>query len=112
MAALKALQEVTDTKLVFTRQGEPLTKDGLAWRVGKVFRDAGLPYRDPYIMRHTFASVMDHSKVRHQDIADLMGHKNLAMFYAVYRHMLYPEVNQSSATMNAVFGKRPARLNQ
>lgn len=51
---------------------------------------------------------MDHNKVRHQDIADLMGHKNLAMFYAGYRHMLYPEVNQTSATMNAVFGKRDA----
>ena len=50
----------------------------------------------PYIMRHTFASIMDHKKVRHQDIADLMGHKSLAVFKVVYRHMLYPEVNQTS----------------
>jgi len=30
------------------------------------------------------------------------------VFYAVYRHMLYPEVNQTASTMNAVFGKRKA----
>jgi integrase len=57
-------------------------------------------------MRHTFASIMDHNKVRHQDIADMMGHANLATFYTVYRHMLYPEVNQTAETMNAVFGRR------
>ncbi|WP_300614283.1 hypothetical protein [Trebonia sp.] len=28
-------------------------------------------------------------------------------FYAVYRHMLYPEVNQTTATMNSVFGGGP-----
>lgn len=105
--ALKALQAVSTSETVFTRDdGIPLTKDALAWRVGKVFRDAGLAHRDPYIMRHTFASICDHNKVRHQDIADMMGHANLSTFNAVYRHMMYPEVNQTPAQMNAIFGRR------
>lgn len=108
VVARKALQVVTSTPLVFTYEGgKQLTKDALSWRVGTVFRKAGLPYRDPYVMRHTFASIMDHNKVRHQDIAD-MGHANVKTFETVYRHMLYPEVNQTSDLMNNVFGKRPA----
>jgi integrase len=105
--ALKALRAVSTSETVFTRDGGiPLTKDALAWRVGKVFRAAGLTHRDPYIMRHTFASICDHNKVRHQDIADMMGHANLSTFNAVYRHMMYPEVNQTAAQMNAIFGRR------
>jgi site-specific recombinase XerD len=39
---------------VFTDEaGKQLTKDGLAWRAGQVFKAAGLPAPDPHTMRHT-----------------------------------------------------------
>jgi hypothetical protein len=39
-------------------------------------------------MRRTFASIVDHSMVQRQDIADMMGHSDLNTFYG---HMVYPE---------------------
>lgn len=81
---------------VFTREdGRQLDKDGLSWRVGKVFRDTGFPHlQDAYVMRHTFASIMDDKGVKHQTIADWMGHKNVTTFQRIYRHRLRPVVAQ------------------
>ena len=81
---------------VFTAEGgngAQLTKEGLSWRVGVVFRDAGLSVgRDPYAMRHTFASLADDAGMPHRKIADVMGHKDITTFQKVYRHKLSPEV--------------------
>lgn len=106
ITALKEHQKTCPSKLwVFPHEsGDQLTKDGLAWRVGKVFRQAGLPHRDPYIMRHTFASIMDDKGVEHRTIADLMGHKNLVTFQRIYRHRLHPVVNQTAGLMDDIWG--------
>lgn len=45
-------------------------------------------------MRHTFASIMDDKGVKHQTIADWMGHKNVTTFQRIYRHQLRPVVVQ------------------
>ncbi len=39
--------------------GGQLTRDALRWQVTVVFREAGLDHKDPYVMRHTFASIAD-----------------------------------------------------
>lgn len=81
---------------VFTREdGKQLDRDALSWRVGRVFRDSGFPHlKDAYVMRHTFASIMDDKGVKHQTIADWMGHKNVTTFQRIYRHRLRPVVAQ------------------
>ena len=63
----------------FVREdGKQLDRDALSWRTGVVFRDAGLPHlEDAYVMRHTFAPIMDHKGVEHRIFADMMGHKNV-----------------------------------
>ena len=61
----------------------------LSWRTGVVFRDAGFPHlEDSCVMRHTFASIMDHKGAEHRIIADMMGHKNVPTFQRIYRHRL------------------------
>lgn len=64
---------------VFVREdGKQLDRDALSWRTGVVFRDAGFPHlEDSCVMRHTFASIMDHKGAEHRIIADMMGHKNV-----------------------------------
>jgi len=53
---------------VFVREdGKQLDRDALSWRTGVVFRDAGFPQlEDSCVMRHTFASIMDHKGVEHR----------------------------------------------
>lgn len=80
VTALRAHQQAYgDSRHVFTREdGVPLDRDALSWRVGKVFRDSEFPHlQDVYVMRHTFAPIMDDKGVKHQTIADWMGHKNV-----------------------------------
>jgi integrase len=57
-----------------------------------VFRDAGLNIRDPYAIRHTFASLTDDAGMVHRKIADIMGHRDVTTFQPVYEHKLRPEV--------------------
>lgn len=83
-----------DSEYLFTREdGTQLDKDGLKWRVIRVFKAAGLGIRDPYAMRHTFASLMVEQGAPRRKIADAMGHSNLTTFERIYRHKLRPEVD-------------------
>ena len=91
---------------VFVREdGKQLDRDALSWRTGVVFRDAGFPQlEDSCVMRHTFASIMDHKGVEHRIIADMMGHKNVTTFQRIYRHRLNPVVTETATLMNDIWG--------
>lgn len=91
---------------VFVREdGKQLDRDALSWRTGVVFRDAGFPQlEDSCVMRHTFASIMDHKGVEHRIIADMMGHKNVPTFQRIYRHRLNLVVTETAALMNNIWG--------
>jgi len=91
---------------VFVREdGKQLDRDALSWRTGVVFRDAGFPQlEDSCVMRHTFASIMDHKDVEHRIIADMMGHKNVTMFQRIYRHRPNLVVTETAALMNNIWG--------
>lgn len=106
LAALRShRQEYASGSHVFTREdGSPLDRDALRWRTGKVFRAAGLDLADPYVMRHTFASIMDHQGVEHRKIADMMGHKDVTTFQRVYRHRLSPEVTETAELLDGIWG--------
>jgi integrase len=96
----EAAQETQDTEWIRRAAQEDwvvLCKaGGLRWRVKVVFREAGLDHEDPYIMRHTFASLMDDAGMDHQEIADTMGHRDVTTFDRLYRHRLKPEIRQSA----------------
>lgn len=84
--------------------GTQLTGNGLGWRVGVALREAGLRCKDPYAMRHTFASLADDAGVSHQRIADMMGHANVVTFEATYRHLLKPVVTDAAEAMDVIWG--------
>ena len=89
---------------VFTMEdGTQVTKDGLAWRVGQAFKEAGLPPYDPYTMRHTFASLADEAGMPHRKIADIMGHRDITTFQRVYRHKLRPEVTDADDELGGMW---------
>lgn len=102
VAALTAHQESWGGHAyVFTTEaGQQLDKNNLRWRVKVVFRAAGLALEDPYVMRHTFASLMDDAGMDHQEIADTMGHRDKTTFERVYRHRLKPEIRAVAGVMN------------
>jgi integrase len=106
LAALRTHQaDFNGHDYVFTAEdGRQLDKDGLAWRVGQVFKAAGLSVRDPYAMRHTFASIADDADIPHRKIADMMGHRDVTTFQRVYRHKLKPEVTDAADLMDGIWG--------
>lgn len=94
-----------EEKLVFCHEdGRMYNRDALKWRFGKVTKAAGLGWWHPHETRHTYASILSHKGVPHQDIADSMGHKNRTTFEAVYRHNIAPEIQGGSDVMDDLFG--------
>lgn len=106
LAALTAHRESWgDNAYVFTQEGgKQLTKGGLRWRVGKVMREIELDIDDPYVMRHTFASIAYGNGVLARDIAKMMGHNNEETFKKVYAHWLDPEVTETAEVMDNLWG--------
>jgi integrase len=106
LAALKYHSEhFNGHAYVFTREdGMQLNRDALRWRVGKVLRAYGLDIEDPYVMRHTFASIADDQGVDHQKIADMMGHRDKTTFERIYRHRLSPEITETADLMDGIRG--------
>jgi integrase len=64
----------------------------------------GLDREDAYVMRHTFASIMDNQGVDHQKIADMMGHRNKTVFERIYRHRLRPVVVETGDIGDEIWG--------
>ena len=54
----------------------------LLW--AKLLKEAGFEYRKLYITRHTFASIMLNAGEEPLWVSSQLGHKNLAITYAVY----------------------------
>jgi integrase len=72
---------------VFTgARGERVTEIAIRriWRAA--LGDAGVPYCDPYTMRHTAISWLAQAGVSSDEIADIVGHSSTRMM-SVYRHM-------------------------
>lgn len=55
----------------------------------------------PRDLRHTFVSIMSESGASVELIADLVGHKDLATTWTVYRHQLRPVITEGASLMNS-----------
>jgi integrase len=55
----------------------------------------------PRDLRHTFVSVMSDRGARVELIADLVGHKDLATTWIVYRHQLRPVITKGADLMDS-----------
>ncbi|WP_168801665.1 tyrosine-type recombinase/integrase [Glycomyces buryatensis] len=55
----------------------------------------------PRDLRHTFVSIMSEQGASVELIADLVGHKDTATTWTVYRHQLRPVITEGAALMDA-----------
>jgi integrase len=55
----------------------------------------------PRDLRHTFVSIMSDRGARVELIADLVGHKDLATTWIVYRHQLRPVITEGADLMDS-----------
>jgi integrase len=59
----------------------------------------------PRELRHTFVSVLSHSGVDIEQIADAAGHVNSTVTKTVYRHQIADKVTAAARAMDAIFGE-------
>lgn len=59
----------------------------------------------PREMRHTFVSVLNHSGVDIEQIADAVGHINSTVTKVVYRHQIADKVTVAATAMDSIFGE-------
>lgn len=91
---------------VFPREdGRQFDKDGLSWRVGKAFKAAGIDgIEDPYVWRHTFASICYDRGVTIKQISEMMGHANERVTITIYAHRFNPDAVDTKSAMDAIWG--------
>jgi integrase len=73
-----------------SQRGKPIDEDNFAHRIWKpTLSLANVPYRKPYLLRHTFVSHALHSGVKPTDVAAITGH-SLKTLYSTYAHAFMP----------------------
>lgn len=82
--------------------------------IRKQFRDVVAQARiagswTPRDLRHTFVSIMSDRGAAVELIADLVGHKDIATTWIVYRHQLRPVIAKGAALMDSAL--REERMN-
>ncbi|MDA1362493.1 site-specific integrase [Glycomyces luteolus] len=75
-------------------------------QVQKVATKAGLPGSwTPRELRHTFTSLLSEAGAPVELIADLLGHKDLATTWKVYRHQLRPVITAGAELLDKATGQ-------
>jgi integrase len=84
-----------------TRQDTVPTAQVIRKQFKDVVAKAGVPGPwTPRDLRHTFVSIMSERGASVELIADLVGHKDLATTWTVYRHQLRPVITEGADLMN------------
>lgn len=71
------LNDYTQKKFVFEKNGEKLSENSLRYIVMKVFRRVGLKV-SPHQLRHSYASQLLNAKAPIADVSELLGHSSMA----------------------------------
>jgi len=84
------IEDLSDDDLVFTSPlGNPIDDRAFIrrqWRI--VLEGLGIPYRQPYAIRHTLASVAIEKGIPLTGVAYLLGHSDTSMVMRTYGHMI------------------------
>lgn len=81
----------------------------LLW--AKLLKEAGFEYRKLYITRHTFASIMLNAGEEPLWVSSQLGHKNLAITYAVYTKYMKNQKKQRAVFLEEAFNAPIKEIN-
>jgi integrase len=94
-----------DMDLVFaTELGTPFDPSNFRRDFSRMTARAGIGHWHPHEMRHSAASLLSHSGVSIEGVADVLGHANIRTTSAIYRHQVTESVNGAAAPMDRLFG--------
>jgi integrase len=94
-----------DMDLIFaTEVGTPFDPSNLRRDFSRMTTRAGIGHWHPHEMRHSAASLLSHSGVPIESVADVLGHANIRTTSAIYRHHVTDSVASAVAPMDRLFG--------
>jgi integrase len=97
----------SDSGLVFASEvGTPLDPSNLRRSFARITHRAGLGKWHPHELRHSAASLLSHSGVSIEEVADLLGHTDVRMTSSTYRHRITRAIGAAAAPMEELFGDR------
>lgn len=108
LAALRAQRPISELKgeriWLNPRTSEPWSTDA---QVRKTLRlplmeRAGIPYRNPYQLRHTYASALLTAGANPLYVAQQLGHEDVEMVFRTYGKFIREDYQKPKATLKAV----------
>lgn len=95
-----------DMNLVFaTEVGTPIDPSNFRRDFSRMTARAGIGKWHPHEMRHSAASLLSHSGVPIESVADVLGHANIRTTSAIYRHRVTESIDSAAAPMDRLFGE-------
>lgn len=108
--ALEEMEAQKQGKFIFVGDLNNLGfKIRLLW--AKLLKEAGFEYRKLYITRHTFASIMLNAGEEPLWVSSQLGHKNLAITYAVYTKYMKNQKKQRAVFLEEAFNPPIKEIN-
>lgn len=103
-ARLAAGVEWEDWDLVFpSASGRPIDHSNLRRSFARLTEAAGLGRWHPHELRHSAASILSASGLRLEDVADVLGHRDLRTTDRVYRHAITESIGAGVSAMERTF---------
>jgi integrase len=89
--------------LIFcTNSGRPLDSANLRRDLKQLCMEAGIPELSVHELRHTCASLLADVGVPAENIADVLGHRDIRTTLGTYRHAISPSVGGHVDSMNSI----------
>lgn len=102
---LAAGENWADMDLVFTTElGSLIDPSNFRRDFSRITARAGIGHWHPHEMRHSAASLLSHSGVPIEDVADVLGHSNIRTTSAIYRHKVTDSIDSAATQMDHLFG--------
>lgn len=102
LAAGRAWAEIG---LVFaTELGTPIDPSNLRRSFARITTTAGLGKWHPHELRHSATSILSASGLRLEEVADVLGHRDMRTTSRVYRHAIDESIPGAAAPMERLFG--------
>lgn len=93
--------------LVFASElGTPIDPSNFRRSFARMTKRAGLGHWHPHEMRHSAASILSAVDVPLEQVADVLGHRDVRTTSNVYRHRVTESITAAAAPMQDLFGSQ------